>query len=275
VRLRAHSENTLITVLLSIGAFASLVPFLWMVAFSFGTPQEFLKVPPPIIPSALRLDNYRAVFAQVPMWRFLFNSMWVTAVSIIGQLITCSLAAYGFARLRFPGKNILFVVLLASLMIPNTVTVVPLFLLMRTLGLVNTDTALVLPGLVSAFGVFLLRQFFERIPREVEDAARLDGANHFQIYRSIMLPMARPALAALAILAFNATWNNFLWPLVVINSPDKMTIPLGMTFLKGQGGATSSGILMAAVTMSVIPSLLVFVLFQRSLVRGITLSSGA
>ena len=173
----------------------------------------------------------------------------------------------------FPGKNVLFVVLLASLMIPNTVTVVPLFLLMRTLGLVNSDTALVLPGLVSAFGVFLLRQFFERVPREMEDAAKLDGANHLQIYLRIMLPMTRPALAALAILAFNATWNNFLWPLVVINSPGKMTLPLGMTFLQGQGGATSTGVLTAAVTMSVIPSLLVFLLFQRSLVRGIALSS--
>jgi multiple sugar transport system permease protein len=273
VRLRAQSENALLTALLTVGAVAALVPFVWMVAFSFDTPQEFLNVPPPLIPSSFRLDNYRAVFAQVPMLRFLFNSLWVTSVSIIGQLITCSLAAYAFARLRFPGKNVLFVILLASLMIPNTVTVVPLFLLMRTLGLVNSDTALVLPGLVSAFGVFLLRQFFERVPREMEDAAKLDGANHLQIYLRIMLPMTRPALAALAILAFNATWNNFLWPLVVINSPGKMTLPLGMTFLQGQGGATSTGILTAAVTMSVIPSLLVFLLFQRSLVRGIALSS--
>jgi len=273
MRLRAEAEHGLVAVLLTIGALASLVPFMWMVAFSFGTPLEFLKVPPPIIPSGFRLDNYRAVFAQVPMLRFLFNSVWVTCVTVVGQLITCSLAAYAFARLRFPGKNVLFVVLLASLMIPNTVTVVPLFLLMRSLGLVNSDTALVLPGLVSAFGVFLLRQFFERIPRELEDAAKLDGANHLQIFFRIMLPMARPALAALAILAFNATWNNFLWPLVVINSPDKMTLPLGLTFLQGEAGATSTGVLMAAVTMSVIPSLVVFLLFQRSLVRGIALSS--
>ncbi len=273
MRVRAYGGSTAIAVLLTIGAVASLIPFVWMVAFSFDTPQEFLNVPPPLIPHSFRLDNYRAVFAQVPMLRFLFNSIWVTSVTIAGQLITCSLAAYAFARLRFPGKNVLFVVLLASLMIPNTVTVVPLFLLMRTLGLVNSDTALVLPGLVSAFGVFLLRQFFERVPREMEDAAKLDGANHLQIYLRIMLPMTRPALAALAILAFNATWNNFLWPLVVINTPGKMTLPLGMTFLQGQAGSTSTGVLTAAVTMSVIPSLLVFLLFQRSLVRGIALSS--
>jgi multiple sugar transport system permease protein len=271
---RARVGRWLTGGLLLVGALGALLPFLWMVAFSFGRPQEFVQTPPPVIPSALRLDNYQAVFDRVPFLSFMWNSIWVTALVVAGQVLTCSLAAYAFARLRFPGKNVLFIILLASLMIPSQVTVVPLFLLMRPLGLVDNDLALVLPGLVSAFGVFLLRQYFQRIPAEIEDAARLDGASHLQIYLRIMLPLAAPALAALAILAFNATWNSYLWPLIAVNSPQNMTIPVGITFLSGQFGTVSSGVITAAVTMSVIPPIIMFVIFQRRLVEGISLSGG-
>lgn len=265
-------SSALATGLLLLGALGALLPFIWMVGFSFGTPAEFLQVPPPIIPSALRLDNYAAVLERVPMLDFLRNSLVVTGAVVAGQVVLCSMAAYAFARLRFPGRTVLFIVLLATLMVPIQVTVVPLYLMMRPLGLVDSLGALILPVLPSAFGVFLLRQYFATIPRELEEAATLDGAGHVRIYAQVILPLSWPAIASLAILAFNSTWNSFLWPLIAINSPETMTVPVGITFLNGQAGAGSSGVIMAAVTLSVIPPLIVFLLLQRRLVEGVAMS---
>jgi multiple sugar transport system permease protein len=267
--------RTGVATLLVLGALASLLPFVWMISFSFGRPGEFLRLPPPILPSAPRLDNYVEVFEQVPFLSFLWNSTLVTVVVVVGQLITSSTAAYAFARLDFPGKGPLFILLLASLMIPFQLTVIPLFLMMRSLGLVDTLPALIIPWLGNVFGVFLLRQYFATIPREIDEAAQLDGAGRFRIFYRFIIPMSAPALASLAILSFNATWNSFLWPLISINPTEKMPLPLGMTFLNGQQvGAGATGVVMAGVTLSVLPPLFVFLLLQRRLVDGIAMTSG-
>ncbi len=277
-RLRKFSlyEASIFT-LLAIGAIASLLPFIWMIGFSFGRSQEFLQLPPPIIPSELRFGNYQQVFDYIPFTSFLWNSLFVTVIVVGGQIITCSMAAYAFARLQFPGKGLLFIVLIASLMVPSQATIIPLFLMMKPLGLIDSGWALIVPSLVSVFGVFLLRQFMLSIPKEIEESAVIDGAGHWRIYRSIMLPMTGPALAALTILSFNATWNSFLWPLIVINTPPNMTIPVGLAFLNGQNASTGvpTAVIMAGTTMSVIPALLVFLLLQRRLISGIVVGTTA
>ena len=272
-RKRVSVLQVIVAGLLTVGGLASVLPFLLMLSFSFGSSAELGRLPPPIIPSALRLDNYIAVFERVPMTQFLINSLVVAILVVIGQLIVCSMAAYAFARLEFRGRAALFSVYLVSLMVPSQLTIVPLFLVMRQLDLVDSLAALILPSLMSVFGIFLLRQAFAAIPKELEDAAKMDGAGHFSIYRRIVMPMSGPALVALAILAFNAVWNSFLWPLIIINSPENMTLPVGVTFLQGQE-YTSTGILTAAATVSVLAPLLVFIVLQRRLVEGVAMSSG-
>lgn len=273
----AHNwQSYLITVLLSaplvIGAIFMFLPLVWTVSFSFGLPQEFFRLPPPVIPSAIRLDNYRTVFERVQFVLFFRNSIVVTACVTIGQVITCSMGGYAFARLRFPGRKTIFILFLASLMVPSQVTLIPVFIIIRGLGMYNSLGALIVPHLTSVFGTFLLKQFFETIPRDLEDAAKIDGAGFFQIYRRIMLPLAGPPLATLAILTFNSSWNNFFEPLIFINSSDRMTLPLGMLYLRGQQGVMNSGVIMAAIVLNLIPVLIFFLIFQRRLVEGATLS---
>ena len=269
---RSYLANAALAAPLVIGSLIMFLPLVWAVSFSFGQPHEFFKLPPPIIPSALRLDNYAAVFERVDFFRFFINSVIVTACVTIGQLITCSMAGYAFARLRFPGKRIIFILFLASMMVPQHVTLIPVFIIIRGLGLYNSLGALIFPYATSVFGTFLLKQFFETVPDELEDAAKIDGAGFLQIYRRIMLPLAGPPLATLAILTFNSSWNSFFWPLIFINSADKMTLPLGMIYLRGQDGVTNSGVLMAAIVLNLIPVLIFFLIFQRRLVEGVTLS---
>ena len=269
---RSYAVNVMLALPLVAGALIMFLPLVWSVSFSFGQPHEFFKLPPPVIPSSFRLDNYEAVFKRVDFVRFFFNSVVVTACVTIAQLITCSMAGYAFARLRFPGKKIIFVLFLASMMVPQHVTLIPVFIIIRGMGLYNNLGALIVPYATSVFGAFLLKQFFETIPNELEDAAKIDGAGFLQIYRLIMLPLAGPPLATLAILTFNSSWNNFFWPLIFINSSDKMTLPLGMLYLRGQDGVTNSGVLMAAIVLNLIPVLVFFLIFQRRLVEGVTLS---
>ena len=264
--------NVLLALPLILGALIMFLPLVWAVSFSFGQPHEFFKLPPPIIPSALRLDNYEAVFQRVDFFRFFINSVIVTSCVTITQIISCSMAGYAFARLRFPGKRLIFILFLASMMVPQHVTLIPVFIIIRGLGLYNNLGALIVPYATSVFGTFLLKQFFETIPDELEDAAKIDGAGFLQIYRRIMLPLAGPPLATLAILTFNSSWNNFFWPLIFINSSDKMTLPLGMIYLRGQDGVTNSGVLMAAIVLNLVPVLVFFLMFQRRLVEGVTLS---
>lgn len=269
---RAWTANVILALPLVLGSLVMFIPLLWAASFSFGQPHEFFKLPPPVIPSAIRLDNYQGVFERVDFLRFFLNSVFVTGCVTVAQLITCSMGGYAFARLRFPGKRVIFILFLASMMVPQHVTLIPVFIIIRGMGLYNNLGALIVPYAASVFGTFLLKQFFETIPDELEDAAKIDGAGFLQIYWRVMLPLAGPPLATLAILTFNSSWNNFFWPLIFINSAEKMTLPLGMIYLRGQDGVTNTGVLMAAIVLNLIPVLIFFMIFQRRLVEGVTLS---
>jgi multiple sugar transport system permease protein len=206
----------------------------------------------------------------VPIVAFALNSIKVTFLVTLGQLITCSMAGFAFARLRFPGRNLLFILLLASLMVPGQVTIIPIFIIMRRLGLVDSHWALILPGLTSAFGVFLLRQFFLTLPQDLLDAAKIDGAGPWTSYLRIALPLAGPSLAALTIITFNGTWNNFFYPYIFINTWERMTLPLGITALRGYMSSGNASVVMAAVALAITPVLVLFLLAQRWFIAGVT-----
>lgn len=259
--------------LLTIAAILVLMPLLWMFSTSLRPVAESLKLPPAWLPTQFRIDNYAAPFeSNVPFELFFVNSMKITLAVTFGQLVTCSLAGYAFARLRFPGRELLFIVLLASLMIPGQVTIIPIFLLMRSLGLIDNPLAIILPGLISAFGVFLMRQFFKQMPQELFDAARVDGAGHIRSFFQIALPLAGPALATLGIITFNAIWNSYFLPLIFLNSWHNMTLPQGIALLTGYMGAGDPSVVMAAVTMAIIPVLIVFIAAQRWIIEALTRS---
>jgi multiple sugar transport system permease protein len=247
-------------------------PFIWMLSASLKTPATVFKLPPELWPYEWRIANYRDVLfhPSVLLPKFFLNSLKIATLVTMGQLVTCTLAAYAFARLRFPGRNALFVLMLTSLMVPVQITIIPTYILMGKLGLVDTHAALIIPSLVSIFGVFLLRQIFMTIPDELEDAARIDGAGPVRILWQIMAPLAGPGLSTLAIITFNGVWNSFFTPLIFINSWDKMTWPLGIAVLRGQYGETSVSVQMAAISIAVIPTAIVFVVGQRYIIGGIT-----
>jgi multiple sugar transport system permease protein len=247
------------------------MPFLWMFSTSLRASSDSYKLPPAWLPTDFRFENYTAVLnSSVPFMMFAWNSVKVTFAVTVGQIITCSMAAFAFARLRFPGKNVLFILLLASLMVPGQVTIIPVFIIMRKLGLVNSHLALILPGLTSAFGVFLLRQFFLTLPQDLLDAAKIDGAGPWKSFWRIALPLAGPAISALTILTFNGTWNSYFFPLIFLNQWEKFTLPLGVTALRGFMGSGNPSVVMAAVAMTITPVLIVFLLAQRWFIQGVT-----
>jgi multiple sugar transport system permease protein len=248
-----------------------LFPFLWTVSASLKGNDAVLATPPQLLPVPVHWENYAAVTQIIPFWQLLFNSLLVAVVTTVLQVLTCSMAAYAFARLRFRGLGPLFLIYLATLMVPAQVTYTPLFIFMRVLGLTNTYAGLILPGITSAFGVFLLRQFFLTIPRELEEAAFLDGASHWTVYWRIILPLSRSGLAALTIFSFMASWNSFLWPLLVTSDPQIMTLPLGLSTLQGQY-STAWNQLMAGTVLSIIPIVIVYILAQRQFIEGLALS---
>ena len=248
-----------------------ILPFLWMFSTSLRPSADSYKLPPAWLPTDWRFENYTAVFtSSVPIVAFALNSIKVTFFVTLGQLITCSMAGFAFARLRFPGRNLLFILLLASLMVPGQVTIIPIFIIMRRLGLVDNHLALILPGLTSAFGVFLLRQFFLTLPQDLLDAAKIDGAGPWTSFIRIAIPLAGPSLSALTILTFNSTWNNFFNPFIFINTWEKMTLPLGITALRGYMGSGNASVVMAAVAIAILPVLVIFLLAQRWFITGVT-----
>lgn len=270
-RLLYSLPDYLAILLLSLGAILMIMPFMWMFSTSLRPIQESYKLPPAWFPTEWHFETYAAVFqSSVPFLRFAANSVKITFFVTAGQLITCSMAGFAFGRLRFPFRNALFVLLLASLMVPGQVTIIPVFIIMRYLGLVDNHLALILPGLTSAFGVFLLRQFFLTLPQELVDAAKIDGAGPWTIYWRIALPLAGPALAALGILTFNGTWNNYFYPLIFLNTWEKMTLPLGITALRGYLASNSASVVMAAIALAILPVLLIFLFAQRWFIAGIT-----
>lgn len=269
--MRRRLINLLIFLLLAAGAVLVILPFAYMVASSLETIAQIGALTPQFWPNPPQWSNYQQVWQGLPIGRFFLNSLIVAVAVTGGQLLTASLAAYAFARLRFRGRSVLFTLYLGTLIIPSQVTLIPNYILIRLLHWHNSYAGLIFPFVVSVFSTFLLRQFFMTIPIDLEEAARIDGASHFAIYSRIILPLAKPALAALVIFSFLGSWNNFLWPLVVIDTPDLTTLPLSIVAFQGQF-TTQWNLLMACATMALAPVLLVYLLAQRYFVEGIALT---
>lgn len=246
-----------------------ITPFIWMITGSLKTQGELLQSPPTWIPEAPTLDNFRRLFERLDFLHYFRNSSIVAIAVTVGNLLFCSMLGYALAHLNFPGKNIIFGAVLGTLMIPGLVVFIPQFVLVVNLGLANTLPALILPFLVGPFGVFLMRQFFLGIPRDLLEAARIDGASEMGIFFRIMLPLAGPALATLGILTFLGSWNNFLWPLVVASTEKTYTLPVALALVSTGQNQTDYGLLLAGACLVVLPILLVFLFFQRYFIQGI------
>lgn len=266
-RLRAVPNLAFLLVALAL----TLGPVVWTVLTSLRPPDQALGSSFSL--SGLSLDSYRAVFEQIDMWLLILNSVLVTGLIALGQMVSAGLAGYVFARMPFRGRGALFSVILATMMVPMQVTIVPVFMLIRGMNLSDTLLALILPALPTAFGTFLMRQHFMTLPHELGEAAAIDGASPWRTFRSIYAPLAAPGLAIVGILAFNFHWNEFFRPLIMTVSEENFTLPLGLVSLQGNKGTGSVATVLAGVVLSMIPALLVFVFGQRSLREGLTTGS--
>lgn len=267
--LRYRLGRWVVLALTTIFAIIVVAPFAWTVSTSMRTPLESFSVPPQWIVLNPDWSNYTEVFEQIPFFRQILNSFFVTIAVVIGQLFTASLAGYAFARLEFPGRNLLFWLIMATMMIPLQATIIPVFVIISRAGLANTLWSLIIPALPTAFGTFLMRQYFLGVPKDFEEAAVIDGANQLAVFARVYLPLVTPALAVLAMLVFNGTWNDFFRPLIFINDPYLFTIPLGLNDLKGYMATGSISVVLAGVTMSLIPVVIVYIFGQRYLIEGI------
>ncbi len=266
---RSLFGRVVLYVLLILGGLIMLAPFVVMVVVSLWPNTAFMARRFPL--DQITLANYVETFRVLPFGRYFINSAFVTVTVTIGQILIASLAAFAFARLRFRGREAIFLLYLATLMIPSQVTLIPNFLIIRNLGWYDTYAALIVPGLFSALSTFLLRQFYRSIPIDLDDAARIDGASSLRIWGQIMLPLSRPIMAALAVFAFQASWNDFLWPLVVTGTDQMRTIPIGLSYFVGQY-ATAWNLLMAGSVIALLPVLILYLLAQKTFVQGITMS---
>ena len=253
-------------------AVVSLVPLLWMLSVSFMPAGEASRFPPPLLPSAATLDNYREMFGRTGMGRNFANSLLVSAAITLGSLLVNTLAGYAFAKLRFAGRERVFQALLAALVIPAQVAMLPLFLLMKQLGLVNSYAGVVVPALAGVFGIFLVRQYARSIPDELLEAARIDGAGEWRIFFRIVLPMLKPVLVTLAIFTFMAAWNDFMWPLIVLTDQAHYTLPVAMASLSREH-IMDVEMMMAGAVVTVLPVLALFLLLQRYYIQGLLLGS--
>jgi multiple sugar transport system permease protein len=245
-------------------------PFLWMLSTSMMDQQDIFRVPPKWIPDQFHLRNYRAIMEVLPLGTLLLNSFTIAICATIGQLCSCTLAAYAFARMKFRGNTVLYFVLLATMMIPAQVTMIPVFLIMKFLGLIDTLYALIVPAFFGgAFGTFLLRQFYATIPADLEDAARMDGCGRFRILWSIVLPLSKPALATLALFTFMTYWNDLLGPVIYLSSVENATLTMGLANLQSGVMVTRYDLLMAGSVLSVLPILILLIMGQRWFVKGI------
>lgn len=254
---------------LIIGAAIMVIPFLWMIVTSFKPLDEIHAYPPSFIVHHPTLKAYVELFKLIPMGRYFFNSIFVAGTITIANLFFCSLAGYAFAKHEFAGRDKIFMILLGSLMIPWQVNLIPQFIIIKKLGWLNSYQGLIVPAMSTAFGVFLMRQFIKSIPDDLIDAARIDGCGEFKIFSFIVLPLVKPALAALAIFTFMAQWNNFVWPLVIIKTREMKTLPLALSVLNSQFG-DNFAMVMAGAVVATIPVLVVFIFFQKFFIKGIT-----
>lgn len=244
-------------------------PFVWMVLAALKTDADIRSVPPTLIPDPVTGENFTRVTEAFDFWRFTANSIGIAIASTLLQLTTATAAAYAFARIEFKGRNLMFALYLATMMIPLQVVIVPLFIEMRNLGLVDSYAALLLPTIVSSFGTFLMRQAFLGLPTELDEAAFIDGANHFQVFTKVLLPLVKPALATFAVFAFMATWNSFLWPLVITQASDRhVTLPVGLSRLNGRFG-TDWNVVMAGSVISIVPIVVFYAFTQRWVIRSV------
>ena len=261
--------TVLLYVAVTIGAVVMIMPFAWMLLASVKDLGQIYQVPPNWIPDPFVFQNYVNAWTAVPFATGYINSAIVTVTVVVANLLTCSMAAYAFARIEFPFRHTLFILFLATLMVPEQVTIIPLYIIIESLGLADTLLSLIIPyALFNAFGVFLLRQFIKSLPVDLEEAAIVDGANRWTIYWRIILPLVRPALAAFGIFTFLFQWNNFFRPLIFLNSIDNYTVPLAINFFRGQY-ATDFALLMAGSAISIVPVLVVYVIGQRQIIEGI------
>ncbi len=262
-----RSRNVVLHVIVIVGAAVMFFPFLWTIITSI-TPGASLTQAPALIQSDPSLGAYARLFTDGPFARVIANSLGLAAVTTLVQLITSSTAAYAFSRLPFRGRGIVFAVYLATMMIPLQVLIVPLFVELKAFGLLNTYLGALLPTFASAFGIFLLRQAVNQIPRELDEAATLDGAGHFRIFWQVVLPNIRPAIATLTVFAFMGSWNSFLWPLVVLRKPELQTLPVALAGLQGQY-TTEWDIVMAGSVVSVLPMLAIYIFAQKYVIQGV------
>jgi multiple sugar transport system permease protein len=257
---------TLTLLVMAAGIF--MLPFFWSLSISFQPPGDVFRWPMRLIPESATLQNYEQLWTEIPFARWLFNSSCVALAVTAANLFLDALAGYVFARLRFPGRKLLFTLLLATLMVPSHVTLVPKFMLLNALGLVNTYAALTAPSLVQVVGIFLMKQFFGSLPRQLEEAARIDGCNRFQVFWRVVLPISKPALAALGIYTFQGNWNEFLWPLVATTTSDMFTLPVGLAMFRYEF-RVEWALLMAGSILIALPTLILFLVFQRLFIQGI------
>lgn len=278
IRKRARKrllEQIGVYALLLAGAITMLAPFLWMVSTSLKNPGEVFSYRKAWwvdwAPTSFVWENYVKAWKVVPFARFYLNSIFVVLMTTFGQVATSALSAYAFARLRFPGRDQIFFGYLATMMIPGAVTMIPVFILLRSLGWIDSYKAVILPAIFTAYGTFMLRQFFLTLPKDLEDAAKIDGCGYFGIFWKILLPLSKPALATLTTFTFMGSWMNFMWPLIVLNSHEKFTLPVGLAYFQSLHH-TDWTLLMAGSVMMILPILLVFIFNQRYFVEGIKLT---
>ncbi|MGR0218330.1 carbohydrate ABC transporter permease [Agromyces sp. ZXT2-6] len=263
----ARARSVVLHVVIVLGALAMFFPFYWTLVTSLS-PGAGLGTTPELVPADPGLDAYRRLFAELPFARVIGNSLLLATITTIAQLFTSATAAYAFSRLPFRGRSVVFAIYLATMMIPLQVLVVPLFAELRALGLVDTYLGALLPTFAAAFGVFLLRQAMNQVPYELDEAAAIDGAGHFRIFWTVVLPNIRPALATLAVFAFMGSWNSFLWPLVVLRSPELQTLPVALAGLQGQY-TTQWDIVMAGSVVSILPMLALYLFAQKYVIQGV------
>jgi multiple sugar transport system permease protein len=265
------SQIILHTILI-LGSAAMIIPFLWMISTSLKDFGQVFIIPPKWIPDPIMWSNYPNAWNALPFGNAYLNSIKIAVIVVTVQLLTASMAAYAFSKLKFKGREVLFTIFLATMMIPGQVTMIPTFILMKYLGWIDTHLPLIVPGaLFSAFGVFLLRQFMMSLPKELDEAAIMDGANHWTIYWRISLPLIVPAMTALGIFTFMGTWNNFMGPLIYLNTPEKFTVPMLLNQFKGQY-ITDWTLMMAASAIAIIPVLIIYLIGQRYIIEGIALT---
>ncbi|MCI1985727.1 MAG: carbohydrate ABC transporter permease [Lactobacillus sp.] len=259
-------------VILVVGAIIMLLPFLWMLSTSLKNEGATMVMPPQFIVKNPIIDNFKAVITDYPMLTFLKNSVIVAVFTTVFQILNGALAGFAFGRMHFKGRNILFLIVLSTMMIPSQVTMIPQFVLLKYLGWLNSYLGLVVPNVFGAFSIFLMKQAFENLPDALEEAAAIDGANLWTIFWKVDLPQTKATIATLTIFNFMQSWNNYLWPLIVTNSDSKATLPLGLALMQGQY-STNWNLVMAGVVISVVPILMVYLIAQRQFIQGMTMSS--